>query len=49
MLTSSILGHNFTLRFTYDKTILLTLGKIYGGQKINGHSLHYFNHPSISF
>ncbi|MPD06506.1 hypothetical protein E2C01_102320 [Portunus trituberculatus] len=23
--------------------IVLTLRRIYGGQKINGHSLHYFN------
>ncbi|MPC12552.1 hypothetical protein E2C01_005250 [Portunus trituberculatus] len=25
--------------------ILLTLGRVCGGQKINGHSLHYFNPP----
>ncbi|MPC93544.1 hypothetical protein E2C01_088677 [Portunus trituberculatus] len=28
--------------------ILLTLGRVYGGQKINGHSLHYFN-PNMIF
>ncbi|MPC71935.1 hypothetical protein E2C01_066227 [Portunus trituberculatus] len=28
--------------------ILMTLGRVYGGQKINGHSLHYFN-PSHEF
>ncbi|MPC83229.1 hypothetical protein E2C01_077933 [Portunus trituberculatus] len=42
---ASILGHIFTLRFVYDWTILLTLGKVYRGQKINGYSLHYFNPP----
>ncbi|MPC71448.1 hypothetical protein E2C01_065725 [Portunus trituberculatus] len=25
--------------------ILLTLGRVYGGQKINSHSLHYSNPP----
>ncbi|MPC92918.1 hypothetical protein E2C01_088030 [Portunus trituberculatus] len=28
--------------------ILFTVGRVYGGQKINGHSLYYFN-PHISF
>ncbi|MPC89983.1 hypothetical protein E2C01_084949 [Portunus trituberculatus] len=28
--------------------ILLTLGRVYGGQKLNGHSLHYFN-PALKF
>ncbi|MPC61562.1 hypothetical protein E2C01_055635 [Portunus trituberculatus] len=32
----------------YNLTILLTLERVYGGQKINGHSLHYSN-PQISF
>ncbi|MPC45997.1 hypothetical protein E2C01_039704 [Portunus trituberculatus] len=35
----SILGHVFILRFMYDWIILLTLGRVCGGQKINGHSL----------
>ncbi|MPD04047.1 hypothetical protein E2C01_099716 [Portunus trituberculatus] len=26
-------------------TILLTLGRVYGRHKINGHSLYYFNPP----
>ncbi|MPC92448.1 hypothetical protein E2C01_087538 [Portunus trituberculatus] len=26
-------------------TILLTLRRVNGGQKINGHSFHYFNPP----
>ncbi|MPC35313.1 hypothetical protein E2C01_028734 [Portunus trituberculatus] len=38
----------YPLLFGYDNTILLTLGRVYGGHKINGHSLHYFN-PHISF
>ncbi|MPC97465.1 hypothetical protein E2C01_092782 [Portunus trituberculatus] len=42
-LTPSILGHILTLKFEYDKTVLLTLGSVCGGQKINGHSLHYLN------
>ncbi|MPC29479.1 hypothetical protein E2C01_022713 [Portunus trituberculatus] len=40
-LTLSILGHIFTLRFVYNWTILLTLGRVYGDQKIYGHSLHH--------
>ncbi|MPC26789.1 hypothetical protein E2C01_019939 [Portunus trituberculatus] len=47
-LTPSVLGHIFTLRFVYVYTILLTLARVYGGQKINDHSLHYFN-PHTSF
>ncbi|MPC29441.1 hypothetical protein E2C01_022671 [Portunus trituberculatus] len=45
ILTLSILGHIFSLRFMYNLTILLTLGRVNGGQKSNGHSLHYFNPP----
>ena len=35
----------FTLSFECDQTIFLALGVVYGGQKINGHSLYYFNPP----
>ncbi|MPC19839.1 hypothetical protein E2C01_012769 [Portunus trituberculatus] len=38
-----MLGYIFTLRSVYDQTILLTLGRDYRSQKINGHSLHYSN------
>ncbi|MPC36307.1 hypothetical protein E2C01_029761 [Portunus trituberculatus] len=34
--------------FECDYTILFTLGRVYGGQKINGHSLHYCN-PHMCF
>ncbi|MPC28300.1 hypothetical protein E2C01_021501 [Portunus trituberculatus] len=45
MKTRYVLGHIFTLRFLYDLTILLTLGRVYGDQKINGYSFHYLNPP----
>ncbi|MPC45078.1 hypothetical protein E2C01_038763 [Portunus trituberculatus] len=44
-LTPSLLGRIFTMSFGCKWTILLTLGMVYGGQKINSHSLHYFNPP----
>ncbi|MPC67292.1 hypothetical protein E2C01_061465 [Portunus trituberculatus] len=30
------------MSFGCEQTILLTLGRVYGGQKINGQNLHYF-------
>ncbi|MPC74615.1 hypothetical protein E2C01_068982 [Portunus trituberculatus] len=41
-LIPSVLRRIFTLRFVYNYTILLTLERVYGGQNINSHSLHYF-------
>ncbi|MPC66639.1 hypothetical protein E2C01_060789 [Portunus trituberculatus] len=38
----SVLGSIFTTSFGYDSKILLTSGRIYGGQKINGHSFHFY-------
>ena len=35
-LTPSVLGHISTASFTYIYTISLTLGRVYGGQKLNG-------------
>ena len=46
--TPSVLGYIFIFCFWYIKMILLTLGKLYGGEKINGQSLHCSN-PHISF
>ena len=36
-------GTHFYQSFASDKTFLLTLGRVYGGQKINGQSLDYFD------
>ncbi|MPC37630.1 hypothetical protein E2C01_031117 [Portunus trituberculatus] len=36
------------MSFGCDWTILFTLPKVFGGQKINGQSLHYSG-PNISF
>ncbi|MPC43658.1 hypothetical protein E2C01_037309 [Portunus trituberculatus] len=44
----SVPRHISISSFGCDLTILLKLGRVYGGQKINGHVLHYFN-PHISF
>ena len=41
-------GTQFYLQFGYNKMILVTLGKLYGGQKINGQRFCYSN-PFISF
>ena len=38
----------FTISFDCDSTILLTLGRVYGGQKINGQNIYYLN-PHMGF
>ncbi|MPC70701.1 hypothetical protein E2C01_064955 [Portunus trituberculatus] len=43
LLTLSVLRRIFTTSLGYDYSILFALGRVYGGQKINGHSLHYLN------
>ncbi|MPC09333.1 hypothetical protein E2C01_001941 [Portunus trituberculatus] len=47
MKTRPVLRRIFTLSFGCD-WVLLILGRVYGGQKINSHSLHYYN-PHTSF
>ena len=47
-LTSSVLGHVFTAIFLIWLDDFITLGTIYGGQEVNGQTLHYFN-PQMSF
>ncbi|MPC17270.1 hypothetical protein E2C01_010119 [Portunus trituberculatus] len=42
------MGFIFNVSFVYNYMILLTLGRVYGGEKINSQSLHCFN-PHISF
>ena len=42
-LTLSVMGCIFITKFWCDETILLTLGKLCGGRKINCKSLHYSN------
>ena len=43
ILAPSVFGHIFIMSLVCDQMILLTLGQVYGGQEINGQSLHYFN------
>ena len=43
LLTPSVLGRIFTMSFKHDKTILLTLGRVYRDKNVNGQSLHHFN------
>ena len=38
----------FLPRVLGEKTVLLTLGRVYGSEKIIGQSLYYFN-PNMSF
>ena len=38
-LIPSVLGHIFTSSFECDQTVLLTLGKVYGGQKVKCQSV----------
>ena len=44
----SILGYFLAMSFGGYWTILLTLGRVYGGQRINSLCLYYFN-PDMSF
>ena len=44
-LIPSVLGHIFTTSFGCDETT--TLGGVYGGQKIDGESLYYYNSHMI--
>ena len=49
ILAPSVLGHIFITSLEYDLTISLILGRVYGGQRINGQSLHRLNplHKSV--
>ena len=38
---SVLLGHIFTMSFECDKMILLTLGRVCGGEKVNGQTLYW--------
>ena len=42
-LSPSVLGHILIASFGCDQTVLLALGRVYGGEKINGQSVYYFN------
>ena len=46
-LTPSVLGHILTTSFGCDYTMLLTLGRVHGGQNINAQSLYYFNSHTL--
>ena len=47
LLTPSVLGHIFYHEFWVQLEVLLILGRVYGGQKINSQRLCYFN-PHVS-
>ena len=43
-LTPSVLGHIFSMSFGYDCTILLTIRRVYEGQKVDGKKLYNFKY-----